>query len=89
MKIKGEIYSLITDDILPLMNERLTQRECKVLKLLFGLDGNEKHTLRECGIKIGSHYSSESISGNRVMQIRDKAIRKLIRNLKGDIQDEN
>lgn len=52
------------------MLETLTPREAKVLKLRFGLDGNEPLTLRETGDVI-------DVSPQRLRQIEAKALRKL------------
>ena len=51
----------------------LSEQEQHVLKLRFGLDGNERHTLAEIGRLL-------EVSRERVRQVELKALRKL-RNL--------
>jgi transcriptional regulator with XRE-family HTH domain len=50
----------------------LTDREAFVLRRRYGLDpeGGDSHTLAEIGLELG-------VTGNRVMQIENKALRKL------------
>jgi RNA polymerase primary sigma factor len=48
----------------------LPPRDAKVLRLYFGLDGGEEHTLEEIGDRFG-------ITRERVRQLRDRALKKL------------
>ncbi len=50
--------------------DSLTPRERKVLKLRFGLDDNQPHTLEEVGREFG-------VTRERIRQIEQKALRKL------------
>lgn len=50
--------------------KKLTPRESSVLKLFFGIDGHNSHSLEEIGKIMSVHKE-------RIRQIRDKAIRKL------------
>ena len=52
------------------MLTELTPREARVLRLRYGLDGNEAHTLKEMGEKLG-------LSRERIRQIEREALRKL------------
>jgi RNA polymerase primary sigma factor len=51
----------------------LTERESRILKLYFGLDGEKAHTLEEVGMKF-------RLTRERVRQIKEKAIGKLRHN---------
>jgi len=48
----------------------LTPRDAKVLRLYFGLEGGQEHTLEEIGVIFG-------ITRERVRQLRDRALRRL------------
>jgi RNA polymerase primary sigma factor len=48
----------------------LAPRDAKVLRLYFGLDGGQEHTLEEIGNLFG-------ITRERVRQLRDRALKKL------------
>ena len=50
--------------------ESLTSRECDIIKLYFGLEGNHPHTLEE----IGEVFN---LTRERVRQIKEKAIKRL------------
>ena len=50
--------------------DELTEREAVILKMYFGLDGNEEMTLAEIGSKI-------SLTNERVRQIKEFALKKL------------
>jgi RNA polymerase primary sigma factor len=52
------------------MAERLPDRRCDILVRCYGLDGDPKSTLRALGEKYG-------ISGERVRQLRKKALRRM------------
>jgi RNA polymerase primary sigma factor len=51
----------------------LSQRECRVLEMRFGLAGNEEHTLEQTGLKLG-------VTRERVRQIQSGALEKLADN---------
>lgn len=53
----------------------LTEREAKVIKLRFGFEDGNEHTLDEVGVAIGKDGSP--VSRERVRQIEAKALRKL------------
>jgi RNA polymerase primary sigma factor len=48
----------------------LPPRDAKVLRLYFGLDGGQEHTLEEIGVLFG-------ITRERVRQLRDRALKRL------------
>ena len=48
----------------------LAPRDAKVLRLYFGLDGGQEHTLEEIGVVFG-------ITRERVRQLRDRALKRL------------
>ena len=52
------------------MLELLTERECKIVKHRFGIDGHKELQLKEVG-------EMEGVSRERVRQIEAKALRKL------------
>lgn len=53
----------------------LTQRECVVIAMRFGLENNTQHTLEEIGQQLG-------VTRERIRHIEVKALRKLRRNPK-------
>jgi len=60
-----------------MLNERVTEalstipeRDAKVLRLYYGLDGNREHTLEEIGNMLG-------VTRERVRQLRDRALKRL------------
>jgi RNA polymerase primary sigma factor len=60
--LKNEISYILKD---------LTQREVKILKLYFGLDGEKPHTLEEVGREF-------KLTRERIRQIKEKALKKLL-----------
>ncbi len=61
--------NLLTEDVINALDE-LTDREAKILTMRFGLNGSEKHTLKELGEIFG-------ITRERIRQIQKAALRKL------------
>lgn len=75
------VFNLSLQDTIKHVLTRLTEREMKIIKLRYGLDGNGPHTLEQTGKLLG-------ITRERVRQIQEKAIAKLrhfkrIKDLKG------
>lgn len=50
--------------------DTLQERDAKVLRLYFGLDGGREHTLEEIGDKLG-------VTRERIRQLRDRALKRL------------
>lgn len=63
------IHRTLSDEIDELL-KNLTDREAKVLKMRFGLQGEKEHTLEE----VGQHFK---VTRERIRQIEAKALRKL------------
>ncbi|MFV4942346.1 sigma-70 family RNA polymerase sigma factor [Lactobacillus delbrueckii] len=61
---------MLKDQLSSMMGEFLTDREAKVLKMRFGLENDEPHTLEEVGRSLG-------VTRERVRQIEAKAVKKL------------
>ncbi|MDY6867457.1 MAG: sigma-70 family RNA polymerase sigma factor [Chloroflexota bacterium] len=61
--------NLLAEDVIDALDE-LTEREAKILTMRFGLNGSEKHTLKELGEVFG-------ITRERIRQIQKAALRKL------------
>jgi RNA polymerase primary sigma factor len=76
-----KVFSTALQDTVKKVLNRLTDREMKIIKLRFGLDGQGPFTLEQTGKMLG-------ITRERVRQIQEKAIAKLrhfelIKDLKG------
>jgi RNA polymerase primary sigma factor len=54
------------------LDTSLDEREARVIRAYFGLDGQERHTLGEIGLTLG-------VTRERVRQIRNRALGKLKR----------
>lgn len=63
--LREEQHALLKDAV-----GQLSPNHQKVLRLRFGLDGEEEHSLAECGVILG-------VSGSRVREIETEAMRKL------------
>jgi len=61
--------NLLAEDVIDALGE-LTEREARILMMRFGLNGTEKHTLKELGEVFG-------ITRERIRQIQKAALRKL------------
>ena len=66
----NEFTNLIARNCIDKVLSELNEREIKVLNMRFGLDGGEPMTLEAIGREF-------KVSGNRIMQIEAKALRKL------------
>jgi RNA polymerase primary sigma factor len=64
------VFSLTLQDTIRKVLERLTEREMRIIKLRFGLEGCGPHTLEQTGKLLG-------ITRERVRQIQEKALNKL------------
>jgi RNA polymerase primary sigma factor len=64
------VFSLTLQDTIRKVLERLTEREMRIIKLRFGLEGCGPHTLEQTGKLLG-------ITRERVRQIQEKAMGKL------------
>ncbi|HBQ16294.1 MAG TPA: RNA polymerase sigma factor RpoD, partial [Myxococcales bacterium] len=60
--------------------ETLTDREKEILRMRFGMDGEEEHTLTDVGDKFG-------LSRERIRQLQVQALRKL-REARGGILED-
>lgn len=60
----------LVEQVYEIMQETLTDREDKVIRMRYGLDGNEPMTLEEVGQEF-------NVTRERVRQIQAKAIRKM------------
>lgn len=65
-----EVSALVEHERIMNLLNRLTKREAEIVKLRFGLDGYEPHTLEETGRKF-------NITRERVRQIENSIIKKL------------
>ena len=63
---------LLKEQVMEVVNE-LSDREQKIIKLRFGLDGGRPHTLEEVGAEF-------AVTRERIRQIEAKALVKLRRN---------
>ena len=58
--------------------QSLSDRESRILKLYYGLDGEKAHTLEEVGIEF-------RLTRERIRQIKEKAINKLRHNTRSNL----
>jgi RNA polymerase primary sigma factor len=65
----GVMESSLKQDIKEVL-KKLTDREARILKLYYGLDGEKAHTLEEVGLVF-------KLTRERVRQIKEKALQKL------------
>jgi RNA polymerase primary sigma factor len=77
------VFNLTLQDTIQGVLEQLTEREMKIIKLRYGLDGEGPYTLEQTGKMLG-------ITRERVRQIQEKAISKLrhfkmIKDLRGTV----
>ena len=77
------VFNITLQDTIHGVLEQLTEREMKIIKLRYGLDGEGPYTLEQTGKLLG-------ITRERVRQIQEKAISKLrhfkiIKDLKGTV----
>ena len=63
-------FAIALQDTLAMVLERLSEREMRIIKLRFGLEGCGPHTLEQTGKLLG-------ITRERVRQIQEKALSKL------------
>jgi len=63
-------FAIALQDTLAMVLEKLSEREMRIIKLRFGLDGEGPFTLEETGRILG-------ITRERVRQIQERAIVKL------------
>lgn len=70
---------LLDDDLetISILLDAIDQREAKILRLRYGLDGNEPLTLKEIGTHVG-------LTRERVRQIEIEALKKLNQRLESD-----
>jgi DNA-directed RNA polymerase sigma subunit (sigma70/sigma32) len=60
-----------------------SDKERLIIELFYGLGGNKVLSLAKIGVILGKEKGSLPITRQRVQQIRDRVIRKLIRDLEG------
>ncbi len=73
LEVEGRLLTEAIADALSLLEER----DAKVLRLYFGLEGEREHTLEEIGNMLG-------VTRERIRQLRDRALRRLREGGKGD-----
>ena len=73
LEVEGRLLTEAIADALSLLEER----DAKVLRLYFGLEGEREHTLEEIGNMLG-------VARERIRQLRDRALRRLREGGKGD-----
>lgn len=64
------INKAVAEEINSLLIETLTEKECSVVKMRLGLDGEEEQTLEKIGQKFG-------VTRERIRQIESKAMKKI------------
>lgn len=64
------INKAVAQEINNLLIDTLTEKECSVVKMRLGLDGEEEHTLEKIGEKFG-------VTRERIRQIESKALKKI------------
>ena len=58
-------------------------KEKLIIELFYGLDGNKVLSLAKIGVILGKEKGGLPVSRQRVQQIRDRVINRLIRDLEG------
>ena len=69
------IAKAVAESINNLLMDTLTEKECSVVKMRLGLDGEEENTLEKIGEKFG-------VTRERIRQIESKALKKIRKKMK-------